>query len=519
MMTSLKELIVVLAIAAVVFRLAKPIALLFSSKEDFSRRRNAWFTLTAAAFVCPSFWLFALIAIPVLMSAGRKDSNPGALYLLLLQVIPAIPVDVPMPGLSRLFEIDIYILLSLFVMLPAALRLARSKTRVGIRGLAGMDALLISYGILTVFLFLHPESSRGMVWSLTFASALRRVFAFFVGIYLPYFVISRSVSRRGVIVEDMAALCLACAVMAGIAMFEGATHWLLYGETAIHWGFANIASVYYMRGAAVRAMASAGHPLALGYMLEIAFGFWLYLQSHAMSRRYRFGVAALLWMGLLATQSRGPWIAAACVFFITFALRPRAVPALLKAAAIAGLLAFCISLSPLGDRIASELPFLGGAVGTGTVLYRHELLDRAWQIIQLSPFLGDQDALLKMQDLRQGEGIIDVVDTYVDVALSSGFIGLSLFLGFILTGLLKSLALCRRVVSADRDLGMLGASLVACIVGTLIMMIDGSFGTILKQLFYVLGALAAAYVYVGRLEIPAGNRPVGVSAALNPKGP
>ena len=95
----LKELIVILGIAFVVFRLAKPIALLFITKEDFSRRRNAWYVLTAVAFLSPTFWWFALIAIPVLFMIGRKDSNPSAVYVMLLHVVPAIPVEVPMVGM------------------------------------------------------------------------------------------------------------------------------------------------------------------------------------------------------------------------------------------------------------------------------------------------------------------------------------------------------------------------------------------------------------------------------------
>jgi len=173
-MLSLKELVLVFIIAAAIFKLAKPIALLFSAEKDFLRRRNAWFVLTAAAFIAPNFWLFAIVAVPTLIVTGRKDSNPAALYLLLLQVIPSIPINVPMPGLSRLIEVDNYMLLALFVMLPAALRLRRSKDRGGIRGAKSMDVMLLSYGLLTAFLYLHPEISRGVLSAFTFTDALRR---------------------------------------------------------------------------------------------------------------------------------------------------------------------------------------------------------------------------------------------------------------------------------------------------------------------------------------------------------
>jgi hypothetical protein len=498
MMILVKELIIILVIAAAIFRLAKPAALLFSTEKEFSRRRNVWYALTIAAFLSPSFLLFAVIAIPVLIWAGRKDSNPAAVYLLLLQVIPSISVTVPMVGMSRLFDIDNYFLLSLFVMLPAAARLWKSKETAGIRGLETMDVLLLSFGLLTAFLYLHPEISDNEVNAFTFTDALRRAFLFFINVYIPYFVISRSASSRRVIVENMSTLCLSCALMAAIALFETARHWLLYADLADHWGYVMPISPYDLRNADLRAMASTGHPLALGYLLAMAYGFWLYLQSHLKSARYRFGVPLLLWLGLIVTYSRGPWILAACVFFIFYALRPRAIPGLIKAASLAVFVIVVISFTPLGDKIAKALPFFGASQEDASVVYRHRLFDHAWQIIQESPFLGDQYALLKMQDLRQGQGIIDIINAFVGVLLGNGFVGLSLFLGFILIGLFKSLKLCRQVRATDRDFSILGASLVSCILGTLIMMADGSFGGGLERLFYVLAALATAYAYLGR---------------------
>jgi len=125
MSASLKELIVVLAIAAVIFKLAKPIALHFSTEQDFARRRNVWFVLTVTAFLSPSFWLFAVVAVPLMTWAGRRDTNPVAFYLLLLHVIPSIPVEIPVVGINQLFELDNYRLLSFCVLVPAAWRLQR----------------------------------------------------------------------------------------------------------------------------------------------------------------------------------------------------------------------------------------------------------------------------------------------------------------------------------------------------------------------------------------------------------
>jgi O-antigen ligase len=498
MMLSLKELMIILVIATVIFRLARPLVLIFTTKEDFARRTRAWYLLTAAAFLSPNFWLFALIATPVLIWVGRKDSNPGAVYLFLLQVIPSIPIMIPMPGISRLFDIDNYLLVSIFVLIPAALRLVRSKERGGIRRLELMDVLLLSYGVLTAFLYLHPETSPGELSPFTFTDGLRRAFVFFIGVYIPYFVISRSVSSRRVVAEDMAALCLACGVMAAVALFESAKQWLLYAELAGRWGQHATFTMYYKRGDALRAMASAGHPLGLGYLLAIAFGFWLYLKSAVKSARTRVTVTVFWCLGLLVSYSRGPWVGAVCIYFVYAALTPRALPRLFKAAGVTLMAAIGIALSPLGDRVMNALPGFTQSTDDQSVVYRRRLFARAWDIIQGSPFFGDQDALLKMQDLRQGEGIIDIINGYVNVLLDNGFVGLALIIGFILIGLLKSFVVTRRVMSGDQDLGMLGASLAACIVATLVMLENGGFGGSTEKLFYVLAGLTAGYAYLGQ---------------------
>ena len=65
---------------------------------------------------------------------------------------------------------------------------------------------------------------------------------------------------------------------------------------------------YLLRNGVLRAQVSAGHALALGYLLAAAFGFWLYLQPQIESRLKRTSIKIMLWAGLFAAYSRGPWI-------------------------------------------------------------------------------------------------------------------------------------------------------------------------------------------------------------------
>jgi hypothetical protein len=492
-MLVLKELIVVLVIALALFKFAKPVASHFTTQDDFARRRNTWCAVTIVAFLCPIFWLFCLVAIPFLVSAGRKDSNPGALYLMLMCVVPGIYWRVPMVGLSYLIDLNFQLLLSFCVMVPAALRLLKSKQQLPRFRL--MDFCLLAYLALTSMYFILPEVSRGVLMTPTITDCLRRALESFFEIYVPYFVLSRSSSSRREVQDILAAFCLSCAVMAAIGTFEGARHWLLYGAMRSHWDPEY--NPYLMRGESVRAMASTVHPLVLGYLLAVAFGLWLCLKSNVQSKLSRNAVIVLYWLGLLAAYSRGPWVGAIFIYFIYVALSRRAVSRLLKAVVASALLGLIVTISPFGNKIAKVIPYFGGTVDAENITYRQRLLDRAWQIIQDSPFLGDQYALSKMEDLRQGQGIIDLMNGFVNILLDNGFVGLSMFLSFVMIGVIKAWMLSRESTRVGVELGTMGASLVACILGTLVMMWAG--GLIVSPASVLVG-LAAACADLGRRQ-------------------
>jgi len=295
----------------------------------------------------------------------------------------------------------------------------------------------------------------------------------------------------------MAAFCLDCALLSGVAVFESMRGWLLFGEMPARWGIDMVHTPYLVRGTSLRAMVSTGHAMALGYILVVGFGFWLYLQTRVQTKRPRVAGVGLFWAGLFAAYTRGAWIGGAAVYFLFTALRPNPFTRLFKATAVAAIGAIALYLSPLGEKISSVLPFLGGTVDKFNVDYRQRLWDISWGIIQASPIFGDQGAMLKMQNLKQGEGIVDLVNAYVGILLSSGFAGLFLFLCFALIPLFQALSCTLKFRKADPDMGLLGASLVSCILAMLLLLENGSFIRGPEKLYYALIGLTAAYAYLG----------------------
>jgi O-antigen ligase len=213
--------------------------------------------------------------------------------------------------------------------------------------------------------------------------------------------------------------------------------------------------------------------LALGYLVAVGFGFWLYLKSQLQSRMQRIGVTLLLWGGLFAAFSRGPWLGAVTAYFAFFAAGPRALSRLVKGALLALGVALLILVSPIGDQILDVLPIMG-KTGDANILYRQRLADRGWEIALAHPFFG-------------------IVNTYLGVALDYGFIGLFCFVSFIMLGMVKVYSRTRLLARSDPDLALFGSSLIACIIATLEMIGSSSFILGCERMFYVLAGLATAY--------------------------
>jgi O-antigen ligase len=182
--------------------------------------------------------------------------------------------------------------------------------------------------------------------------------------------------------------------------------------------------------------------------------------------------------------------------FVYGAMQPGGLTRVAKYSFVAGSLGAMVLLSPFGKRIIDTLPFVG-TVDVESVTYRQRLAELSWQLIQQHPLLGNPFVLTQMEELRQGQGIIDLVNSYASIALLYGLAGLALFLAVFVIGMVGAYRASRRWAD-DHDVAALGACLVATMIATLFMMATGSFGTILAQTYWLMAGLAGAY---GQLQL------------------
>jgi hypothetical protein len=496
MTSHFKALFVVIVITLAVFVLAKPLFTQFMRAEDYDRRRNTWLALTLAAFLIPNYWAYAAVAIAVIGYAVSKEPNPSALYLFLLLALPPLSLDIPTFGVvNALLALDHYRMLSLVLLLPAAVRLRRTSRNPAANllqepsriGWVLTDILIVSYAVLQVALLMPYVSST---------SVARGIVLLVLDVLLPYFVISRGCRSRENIVETMASFALAAMVLAPMAVFEFFKSWLLFASLEETWRAMPLHS-YLSRGGFLRATVTMGHSIMLGYAMAIAIGFWFYLQTRVDARVWRWLCLLVLLMGSTAAMARGPWVGTVAVGVVFLATGLNVGRRMMKGVVLLAVLGGVAAASPWGGKIIEFLPFVG-TIDEGTVVYREQIASASWVLIQQHPLFGSPFFMAQMENFRQGEGIIDLVNVYASVALVYGLGGLGLFIGFFAVAGLKCFAVVRRFANEDPDFSQMGSSLLACMVGALVIIATVSNYLIVPYLYWSLGALIVAYVQLAK---------------------
>jgi hypothetical protein len=482
----IRALIVVLLIASIVFAFAQRPACEIIPYQDYKRRRNLWFGITLVAFLAHNYWLYVMSTGFFLLFTSRRETNVVALFFSLLFILPVAYVKIPAFGLVNfLFSLSHQRLLCLAVLLPAALILAGRKNTLPFGKLTA-DKLLFAYILLTIALYLRETS---------ITNTLRNCLYQFTDVFLPYYVISRSLKNMADFRSALLAFMIAAMILAAIAVFEASRHWLLYQSLISVLDMGKGMTGYLGREGVLRAVASAGHSIALGYLIAIAIGFYLFLRQSISSPFARRMGLLLLLAGLFAPVSRGPWIGALFVWVVFLATGKQAVKHL-SILFFAGLFALPImAVMPGGEKIINLIPFVG-KTEAANIDYRARLFETSLIVIKRNPWFGSVDYLEtpEMESMRQGRGLIDIVNTYVGVALESGFVGVGLFIGFFLAicwGIYQGF---RKLPDKNSEEHLLGRTLLATLAGILLIIATVSSISIIPIVYWSVAGLGVAYI-------------------------
>lgn len=485
----LRSLIIILVLATIFFAFARRSACAITEAGNFKRRRNLWFSLTITAFLAHNFWVYTLIAIPFLIYANRHESNPPALFLFILFVLPMAHIPIPGMGLiNYLFDLSHARILALFILLPAFFSLLQ-KGDTTTFGRTGPDKALAAYLLLTAMLYLRETS---------ITDTLRQIFYMFIDVFLPYFVISRSLKNLQAFRDALLSLALAIMVLAPLAVFESIKHWLLYSFVTRVLGLEAGMTGYLGRDGILRAIVTAGHPIALGYLMVTGMGLYLFLQRSIQQKLIRRLGVALLAAGLIAPLSRGPWVGAAVLLVVFISTGPYAARRLMLLTLAAMLSLPLVSILPGGERVINLLPFIG-TTEKGTIDYRENLITTSMIVIKRSPWFGSIDYLNtpEMEALSQN-GLVDIVNTYIGIALEAGFVGVGLFVAFFALVLLNIYRALRSIPDKDSEEHLLGRALLATLLAILTIIATVSSITIIPIVYWSVAGLGVAYAQMVR---------------------
>jgi hypothetical protein len=456
--------------------------------EAFERRRNYWIAALVISFGAGNFFVAMALLGALFFWAARRDPMPVGIYLTFLVSVPPVGQDIQGFGaINQLFSLNPMRLLSLVVLLPLAIKMAVSPEPTWkSRKLSPRftDGVIIALALVIVGCHFPLETPTQL---------LRRCFHLFLDLLLPYFVISRYLQDRASLKDALGSFFVAGLVIAPIACFEHFKGWLLYETVQTAWSVSDD-TLYLMRDTSLRALASAGNTLVLGHFLVVCFGLLGIYRLELKGARLVI-VWALLILALYSTVSRGPWVAAAIVvlgmgLFTGNVMKFYGLTALSVTAGVTA-----VMFSPWRDKLISFMPFIG-SVDPYNVSYRQLLADTTWTLIQHRPWFGSVQTLQDMEHLRQGQGIIDLVNVYADYALHYGLVGAGLFVLFIGSGLVYGLFVSLRSLKSDRPMFFMAGNTAIALFGSAVLLVGISDYMSIPRVY---SALVAFLVVMARL--------------------
>jgi O-antigen ligase len=443
-----------------------------------------WLVLSAASFLSGHFLIYAVVSgICCAIVAKNANARIPATYIALIPVVPMYPYTIPgFLGINNIFNLDHLRVMDLALLLPAAILAAKSRERDHRMVRNGVDAMFFTYCAWLVLLAWLQRSSV--------TDSARTTFEIALFLLLPYVAISRLIRTTEDMRHALQAIVVSGVLMACVGIMEQHMNWYLYQYIAGALGmeappaFTN-AHEYRWGFLRIKTSMEGG----LGYFLVFALSGLFWMRRVRMIEGWRFWAAfAVFIVPLVFTGSRGAWI----IFVLMLATT----------------IAFSVIKSPVGFIAAIGLSLLAISTGQdalqsadpyGSFNYRARLLEAATPMVLEKPIFGwnsgaELFATGRLDHLRQGQGIIDIVNTYLSEALSNGIPGFLLFCGIFFCSLWAVLRRHHRGISDGKTFEpAMAAMLSSMVVATVFLLATISTVGHISAYMWLLAALCSAY--------------------------
>lgn len=450
-----------------------------------------WAVVTSVTFLSGHV---AIVAITIVLISWyfipKQPIEKVKHYFVLLPIVPLFVYDVPGPlGINLLLDLTYARWLTLVILAPVFVFFIKQSLKGRRKFLDGpVDYLVFLYVLLLCVLSFRDT---------TITSGFRESFNDIVNIFIPYYVISRCIQS----VDDFRRVFFGIVVTAVMLSFLG-----LFEQT-FQWGFFRylpglldfrdlpVALIGGVRDGMLRISATMA-PLSLGYFMVLAMAL-LFLMKDLLPKQGLFFISTLglFSMTLFFTGSRGAWLSLIVVLMVYFYLK------ISNRWLKLGVLSGGVGLMFFGSLVLS---LVGGfdvnsVDEHGTFQYRIDLIKTSASVIGDNLLIGTTNPNEggALESMRQGQGIIDIVNTYLEVLLYFGVIGFGLFMSIFFV-LLRNMYVSLITVKKNQEMKLLGSMLIAMTISTLVMIGTVSSINFIPVYYWSLIGFSSAYVRLVR---------------------
>lgn len=447
-----------------------------------------WAVITCAVFL-PGH-IAVLILVVVLISAfliPKKSSEKVKYYFVLLPVIPLFAYEVPGAlGINLILELNYARLLSVAILFPAFVALIK-ESRGFTKNLLNepLDKVVFIYVLLLCILSFRNT---------TITSGFRESFQLiFLDILLPYCVISRSIQSVVDFRRVFVGILFSGIMLSFLSLLQQKLHWPFFIYLPNLLDFQPILVDVYVdvRGMFLRVSATM-EPIPLGYFMVFAIAILLFMKELLPKRKlFFFATLVLFVVTLFFTGSRGAWLTAIIFWMLYSYLNISNI--WLKLSLIVGGIGLIflgnIGLSMIGGLHADSVD------EHGTFQYRLDLIYASIDVIKDNLLFGTDDPNEggALESMRQGQGIIDIVNSYLQLLLFQGIVGFILFL-MIFSISIRGVYVATKSAKKNKQVSLLGNMLLAMIVSTLVMIATVSSTGFIPVYYWSLIGFVSAYI-------------------------
>lgn len=369
----------------------------------------------AGLFAPPNLFYLLCIAVMVVLTRGRLDAV--CRFILLGALIPSTQTPLVVGGTYLIFFSTLDVL-GVGLLLAVMLKPARSREG-KLRGFTVEDVIaLLFFTANYVAAIRLSDGSTGLMRQMVTGS---------LTFLLPYFLIRRQLRTIDEFRVVVGCLATAAAILSAFALYEAVHGWSMFVTINEHLGEANVGYRNTMiRGGSMRASTSMQNALMLGCYLAVGWVAMACSRKLVRTRLLWIAGCALVLCGELATQSRGSLVCVVLAVAVLLAAHRRKTLALASLAAGGGGALALFAAAQFSPRIAGLLNIDPDRQAGEDIDYRQVLLHRGLEEAAKHRWTGAdiKSVLLRLDDIRQGEGIVDFVNSYLFIYLVMGLLAI-----------------------------------------------------------------------------------------------